>query len=116
MAEAEWTLIVFFASDNDLSPLLVSQLKDIKNAGFQLNTNVLVHFDPNEKGAPTTILDVNRKRREGKTESEIGDGTDPYVRNISEDIINPAAISRRAGAASKKIAKKLANPDGMTAD
>ena len=63
MAETkEWTLMFFFAGDNALSPVIVSQLKAIKDAGFQENIDVVVHFDPNEKGTPTRIYDVNRER------------------------------------------------------
>ena len=42
----KWTLMFFFASDNNLSPSMLYQLKSIKSAGFQLDTNVVVHFDP----------------------------------------------------------------------
>ena len=59
----DWTLMFFFASDNTLAPLLVSQLKDIKYAGFQEHTEVLVYFDPLEKDRPTKIYNVNSKRK-----------------------------------------------------
>ena len=58
----DWTLMFFFASDNPLAPLLVSQLKAIKDAGFQEHTEVLVYFDPMEKGCPTEIYNVNSSR------------------------------------------------------
>ena len=66
MAETEineWTLMFFFAGDNSLSPSMISQLKAIKDAGFQKNITVLVRFDPNEKGTPTRIFEVNRERK-----------------------------------------------------
>lgn len=95
----EWTVMFFFASDNPLSPLLISQLKAIKDAGFQEHTEVLVYFDPQEKGVPTKIYNVNQKRKEyalaraakepGYPRSLIGDGNDPYVRHMSEDEIDP---------------------------
>jgi len=59
----DWTLMFFFASDNTLAPLLVSELKAIKDAGFQEHTEVLVYFDPLEKGCPTKIYNVNCKRK-----------------------------------------------------
>ena len=64
MADKEWTVMIFFAGDNSLSPLIVSQLKAIKDAGFHQDVDVLVHFDSNEAGVPTRIFDVNRERKE----------------------------------------------------
>ena len=82
--QQELTVLIYFASDNPLAPLVVSELKAIKDAGFQKNTTVLCLFDPMEKGAPTQLLDVNFKRRKAKG-TFIGDGANPYVRNMSED-------------------------------
>jgi len=56
----DWTLMFFFASDNPLAPLLVSQLKAIKDAGFQEHTEVLVYFDPMEKGCPTKMKNSDK--------------------------------------------------------
>lgn len=83
----EWTIMFFFAGDNNLSPSMISQLKAIKDAGFQKNTTVLVRFDPSEKGARTSIFEVNVKRKfiEGIPTTNIGDGKDPFVRNLIED-------------------------------
>ena len=69
---------------------MISQLKAITDAGFQKDTNVVVYFDPNCNGMNARIFDVNKKAREffkeeyGE-ETSIGDGKDPYVRNIEED-------------------------------
>jgi Clostripain family len=82
--QQELTVLIYFASDNPLAPLVVSELKAIKDAGFQKNTTVLCLYDPMEKGAPTQLLDVNFKRRNAKG-TFIGDGADPYVRNMTED-------------------------------
>lgn len=119
----EWTVMIFLAGDNALSPSMISQLKAIKDAGFQLNSRVLVHFDPNEQGAPTRIFDVGsrRKRKEiqasntdGRApESGIGDGRDPYVRNMVEDIVDPTLF---AGPAAVKLATKLQKSDDIKAD
>ena len=85
-AENDWTIMVFFAGDADLSPSMTSQLKSIKDAGFQKNTTVLVHYDPNERGVATRTFDINRKRKAEK-DTVIGDGKDPFVRNLIEDSI-----------------------------
>src|SRR6185503_5382155 len=88
----DWTLMFFFASDNPLAPLLVSQLKAIKDAGFQEHTEVLVYFDPMEKGCPTKIYNVNCRRKASalalsKKDKEhprslIGDERDSYIRKM----------------------------------
>jgi len=95
----DWTLMFFFASDNTLAPLLVSELKAIKDAGFQEHTEVLVYFDPLEKGCPTKIYNVNSKRKAYALEqwkkdpnypkSLIGDGNDSYVRKMDDDEVKP---------------------------
>jgi len=90
------TVMCFFGSDNDLSPLLISQVKAIKDAGYEPHTDVLVRFDPNERSAPTRLYHVNAKRRECDKENNhvsIGDGRNPFVRNMAEDIVDPALIS-----------------------
>lgn len=93
--ENEWTIMVFFAGDPHLSPSMTSQLKAIKDAGFQANTSVLVHYDPNERGVAVTTFDINNKRKEDLLLTKqqgtiIGDGKDPFVRNLLEDAINGA--------------------------
>ena len=86
----KWTLMFFFASDNTLSPAMLNQLKSIKAAGFQLNTNVLAHFDPYERGVPSVIFEINRKEKEGQTHSRIGDEKDPVIRDLACDQVPPA--------------------------
>jgi hypothetical protein len=71
---------------------MTAQLKALKDAGFQDKTNVLVHYDPNERGVGTTTFEINRERkaqiqRTGQKGTRIGDGKDPYVRNLLEDSI-----------------------------
>lgn len=95
----DWTLMFFFASDNPLAPLLVSQLKAIKDAGFQEHTEVLVYFDPMEKGCPTKIYNVNQNRKayakamwekdKDYPKTKIGDGNDSFVRKMEGDEVNP---------------------------
>src|SRR5215208_4019090 len=86
---AKWTLMFFFASDNTLSPSMLYQLKAIKTAGFQLDTNVLVHFDPHERGVPSMIFEINKMEKVGQTESKIGDDKDPIVRDLAGDQVDP---------------------------
>src|SRR5262245_42367413 len=62
--EKEWTLMFFFASDNNLSASMFYQLKSMKTAGFQKDTNVLAHFDPHERGMPSMIFEINRMEKE----------------------------------------------------
>lgn len=84
----KWTLMFFFASDNTLSPSMLYQLKSIKTAGFQEEANVLVHFDPHERGLPSMIFDINKKERQ-KGGSKIGDEKDPKVHALDGDRIAP---------------------------
>lgn len=118
MAEAsEWTVMFFFAGDNALSPLIVSQIKDIKDAGFQKDTNVLTYFDSNEKGAPTRIYEVNRGRKGNPRlpKTVIGDGNDPFVRDMRDDNVDPESIDPDAGPASAAMRKSLLEPDSVNA-
>lgn len=86
----EWTLMFFFASDNNLSASMFYQLKSMKTAGFQVDTNVLAHFDPHERGMPSMIFEINRMEREGQTKSKIGDDVNPIIRDLAGDQIKPA--------------------------
>ena len=102
-SQNDWTLMFFFASDNTLAPLLVSELKAIKDAGFQEHTEVLVYFDPLEKGCPTKIYNVNSERKayalaqwkknKDYPKSLIGDSNDSYVRKMDGDEVNPRNFS-----------------------
>ena len=85
-AENEWTIMVFFAGDQDLSPSMTTQLKAIKDAGFEKHTSVLIHYDPNKRGVGTVTFDINQQRKK-EMGTSIGDGKDPFVRNLKEDII-----------------------------
>lgn len=88
-ARKKWTLMFFFASDNNLTSSMLYQLKSIKTAGFQVDTNVLAHYDPNERGVPSRIFEVNRREKENTNETIIGDEEDPTVRDLAEDQIVP---------------------------
>lgn len=86
----EWTILVFFAGEENISPAMISQLKAIKDAGFEERTSVLIHYDPNKRGVGTVTFDINRLRKAEKGTS-IGDGKDPFVRNLIEDRIDGGA-------------------------
>lgn len=120
MADKEWTVMFYFASDNALSPLIVSQLKAIKDAGFHEDVDVLVHFDSNEAGVPTRVFDVNSRRkdaarREGRR-SMIGDGRDSFVRNLIADEVPPDRIEGSAGSHSARLRAALLRERTSNAD
>jgi len=111
MAEqAELTVMYYFASRNALAPLVISELKAIKDAGFQQNTNVLVYFDPAEPDVECKLYDVNRKRKEQFKQlaqshpdhptDQIGDDNDSFVRKMEDDEIpiTPAIQPTSTGA------------------
>src|SRR5262245_1077816 len=88
----KWTLMFFFASDNLLSPSMLTQIKAIKAAGYQQDTNVLLHFDPNERGAPTRVFEVNRAESRAGGPSRIGDCDGPLVSVLTSDDITSQTI------------------------
>jgi hypothetical protein len=120
----DWTIMFFFAGDNQLAPIAVSLLKAIKDAGFQKDTDVVVYFDPNEVGVPTKVYNVNQRRKMGgggtrgprKPKTHIGDGADPFVRNIEEDRIKPDDIDPDKGPASAKLKQALKDQTEMKAE
>lgn len=86
----KWNIMIYIAGDSQLSAPMVSQLKQITDAGFQRDTRVLVFFDPNCNGRGARTFNVNARRKKYKKKKYnmptiIGDGKDPYVRNIAED-------------------------------
>jgi hypothetical protein len=117
----EWTLMVFCAGDNALSPMIVSQLKDLKDAGGHDDVNVLVYFDANERGIPTRLYSINKHaHRNGHKHGHNGNGHngngpygharpfDTYVQNLASDKIT---IHGEDGPAAKKLEELLNNPD-----
>ena len=98
----KWTLMFYIAGDAVLSASMISQLKELTDAGFQKDTNVLLYFDPNCNGKGARIYDVNHYRKQNSTKRTIiGDGRNPFVRNIAKDCNIqslqqiPAALSLR---------------------
>ena len=82
----ELTLMFYFASDNSLAPLIVPQLKALKQAGFHPEANVVVRFDPNTN-TPVHIFDVNlvNKIRAGGRHKTAFSLNPPFVKNLAED-------------------------------
>lgn len=109
----EWTLMFFFASDTRLSPSSLSPIKAIKAAGFHVDTNVLVYFDPNEKGAPTRVLEINKDRE--KTIASYHNPRDPFISLLSSDYVSPDEIGK-GGPQSKEFANSLQIIDAQQAD
>jgi hypothetical protein len=99
----KWTLMFLIMGDASLSASMISQLKELNDAGFQEHTNVLLYFDPNCNGKGARVYDVNRDRKQRSTQTKtvIGDGENPFVRNIATDCSIqslqqiPAALSLR---------------------
>ena len=93
--KSEWNILFYMAGEGLISPSMIPQLKAITDAGFEERTNVLVYFDPNCNGRKAQIFDVNANRKElfipeqGKRKTVIGDGRDPFVRDIAEDCHRP---------------------------
>ena len=115
----EWTLMFYFAGDNDLAPVIVSQLKEIKDAGYHKHIDVLVHFDANALGVPTRVYDVNRARKNAPKSPPflIGDCGDSFVRDMLEDEVMPDKIKAvKDRPASTALKNALKTPDEIKAD
>lgn len=106
----QWTLMFFFASDNALSPSVLPQLKAIKAAGSQANTNVLVYFDPNERGAPTRVFRINHNQQQ----TTISDDDDQFISILASDYISPSTM-KKGGPKSQEFAKSLSKTDRLEA-
>jgi hypothetical protein len=98
----EWTIMVFCAGDNELSPIIVSQLKDLKDAGHHKDVNVVVYFDANERGVPTRVYSINQNGRNCHSRRSY-----TYVDNLASDNVT---INPNAGPAAKKLAEVLEDP------
>ena len=112
----DWTIMFFFASDMELSPLTVSQIKAVKDAGYQRSTDVFLYFDSNEPGVPTRLFNVNKSlKKASKDPTRIGDGADPYVRSFLHDEIMPNDMVAAKGKCTATLKQKLTEPDTMNA-
>jgi len=107
----KWTLMFFLASDNALSPSTLSQLKAIKAAGSQADTNVLVYFDPNEKGAPTRVFEINKQNAAQSSTST----DEPIITVLTRDAIDPTTINASPGSQSQQFGSSLENTDELDA-
>jgi hypothetical protein len=111
----DWTIMFYFATDNELSLLNVSQIKSVKDAGYQKSTDVLLYFDSNEKGVPTRLFNVNKTRKGDPPTTSIGDGKDPFVRSFLQDEVLPKDMDPSKGPSTAELVQKLKVPDSMTA-
>jgi hypothetical protein len=105
----------YTASDNDLSLFNVSQLKALKEAGFQKDVEVLAYADSNENGVPTRLFNINSKVKTVRLPTRIGDGEDPYVRNFVPDEIWVNKLKRLKGECTQALAVALESPEDMKA-
>lgn len=103
----EWTIMIYCAGDNDLAPLIVSQLKLLKDAGRHKDVNVLAYFDPSEKGVPTRLYRLNQYVAFLQRSA-----LDSYVPNMKDDNID---LSRFSSAAARKFRRAMALPDKVEA-
>ena len=103
----KWTIMVFCAGDNELSPIIVSQLKDLKDAGHHPDVNVLVYFDANERGVPTRIYCINQNGLNCHSRRSY-----TYVDNLASDNVK---IDPRAGPAARKLNEVLEDPSERNA-
>lgn len=112
----EWTMMFFFASDNELAPLIVSQLKGIKDAGYHEKAEVVVYFDPKEKNAQTRVYNVNAARKRAKpsnNKTHIGDSSS-FVRNLLEDDVSPPLEAARGPESRAVRDRELPAQDALT--
>lgn len=105
----EWTIMVYCAGDNELAPLIVSQLKSLKDAGRHDDVNVLIYFDPNEKGVPTRLYCLNQymKYRAGQRGP-----LDSFVHNMRDDDIRLQGLT---GSLAEELNRALDRPDEIDA-
>lgn len=113
--ETQWTLMFFFASDNTLSPSTLSQLKAIKAAGPHVKTKVIAYFDPNEKGAPTRVFEINKDDNGGSALPRTTESEAPLVSVLTRDTVSPAEIKSK-GKESEDFATSLENVDSLDAE
>lgn len=109
----EWTIMFFTASDNELSLYNVSQLKALKEAGFQEDVEVLAYADSAENGVPTRLFNINSKVKTAECPTAIGDGNDPYVRNFVPDEILSSDLEKLPGKCTQALANSLTKPYEM---
>jgi hypothetical protein len=105
----DWTVMFLFASDNELSPLTISQLKAIKDAYSHPQVNVLVLFDPSAPGVATKLLHVNGNG-DGHTTSAGRENS-----SVEGDAVRAEDIDEERGPASAKMKEALKDSDSVPA-
>lgn len=109
--EKEWTIMVYCASDNELAPLMVSQLRGLKDAGPNPDVNVLAYFDPNERGVPTRLYCIN-KAPDYPGQSSV----DSHVNDMLDDHLEVENIEASPGSAAESLKDALNRPDQIDAN
>src|SRR5687767_14209570 len=104
----EWTIMIYCAGDNELAPLIVSQLKLLKDAGRHKDVNVLAYFDPSEKGVPTRLYRLNQYVAFLQRSA-----LDSYVPNMKDDNID---LRRFRSDAAREFRKAMDVPDEVEAN
>jgi hypothetical protein len=110
----KWTIMFYCAVNNELSPLIISQIQSIKNAGFQKDCDVLVYLDSNQKEAPTQLFFVNQWRRNLDDDGTlVGEPETSFVPDFIEDAVLPRNLAKIAkpGDIVDQMAQLLMNPD-----
>jgi hypothetical protein len=103
----EWTIMIYCAGDNELAPLIVSQLKLLKDAGRHPDVNVVAYFDPSEKGVRTRLYCLNQRVRSIERSA-----LDSFVPNMRDDDVDFTRFKTRTAA---KFCKALDDPDKVNA-
>ncbi len=103
----EWTIMIYSAGDNALAPLIVSQLKALKDAGRHPDVNVVGYVDPSVKGVPTRVYCLNQAERFAKRSA-----TDSWVRNLDPDDVE---LSRIRTDSARDLCKALNTGDSLEA-
>lgn len=85
LPKKEWTIMFYFASDNPLAPIVVSQLKAITSAGFHQDVNVVCQFDPHTEGTDTHVFDVNRVNKLLQAQKAVKDKERDENRTLTDD-------------------------------
>ena len=80
--KAEWTVMVYLAGDNNLSPECLFALTEMKEADPGEEIHVVAQFDPRDEHLPTQRYKINRT---GPTST------------LFEDIIDSARLNRDIG-------------------
>src|SRR5262245_4920204 len=101
---AKWTVMIYFAGDNNLSEEMIYAIKEMYRVGVNRDVNVVVQFDPSALGTDVLRYEITRKEivSSAKKERDIHDA-------VKEE--NTASLTRfeeiASSAKKKQAAQKL---------